>query len=185
MSEFNIVPPYRGAINPWDAYSILESLNALGASPAYLAASAAWPSGSLAIFVPFYLNSYMSVGGVYWVNGAAVNGQIDCGVYDANGNRVFSIGSVLQSGTSAMQETVISPAVHLAPGLYYMALSAANAAATFRASSGAMATGTMGKVLGMAQAAASFPLPAAPTLISAGQDYIPLFGITSEPTQVQ
>jgi hypothetical protein len=187
MSELNVLPPYRGQINPWDNMSILEQINALGGTAMNSLVSATWPSGSLALFVPFHLQQHMYVAGVYWLNGATANGQVDFGIYDENGNRIYSTGPVLQSGTSALQLQMVAPAppVHLWAGIYYMGIVASSSTATFRAASNSLSTGTMATVLGMAQAAAAYPLPATPTLISVGQDYIPGIGITSEPQQMQ
>lgn len=141
--------------------------------------SNAWPSGSLAIFVPFYLTTPMKVATIWWLNGATVSGNVDAGIYDASGNRIYSVGSIAQSGTQNFQVNTVPVSLILGPGVYYLALVCDNTTATIRSEFNTFVTGSYAKMLGMAQATVAFPLPKSPTLISIGQDYTPSVGISA------
>lgn len=53
-------------------------------------------------------------------NGATAAGNIDVGIYTADGRRIVSSGSVAQSGTNTLQEFTVT-ATTLLPGEYWMA----------------------------------------------------------------
>ncbi len=184
MAQFDKLPYYQGVIHPWDTMSILEQINALGGAALNSLTSNAWPSGSLAVLFPFYLGQFMSVDCVYWINGATVAGQVDLGIYTEQGTKVYSTGPLLQSGVTSLQMTPVHPEVELGPGVYYLALVASSGTATFRSANNSLSTGSMAKVLGMAQAPAAYPLPQVitGTWRTLGQDQIPGFGMSSEST---
>lgn len=180
MSDFKTIQPYQGVIYPWSVQSIGPEYIALGGSSITALTSNTWPSGGVALFVPFYLESPMLVVGVYWLNGTAVSGNVDAGVYTADGARVFNVGAQQQSGTSAIQKTILKTAKWLSPGLYYLALVADNTTATLQGQVNRLATGTLAQVLGMAQASSAFPLPQSPVLGMIRQENIPVVGITTD-----
>lgn len=180
MSDFENLPPFKGTITPYSQQSVVPSYIALGGTSFTALTSNTWPSGSLAILIPFYLDSPMVVVSMFWINGAAVSGNVEAGVYNSDGRKLFSTGAQGQSGTSAIQKTVLKTAQQLPPGLYYLALVADNTTATLQGQVNRLATGTLVQVLGMAQATTSFPLPAAPTLKMIGQENIPVVGISSD-----
>lgn len=182
MSQFNVIPPYRGALNPWTPQSIFFHIEFYGENSLLNATTHSWPSGGVAIFVPFFLQQHMYVNGLYWMNGTTVAGNMDMGIFDQDGNRIFSLGPVLQSGTSARQMNIVSPPIHLWAGLYYMGMVAETGSAAVMSDLNALSTGTMIQFFGMAQAPTSYPLPLAPGLATMQQDFIPVFGITSEGT---
>src|SRR5688500_5012668 len=63
------------------------------------AASAAWPSANLALYVPILIPERITVDRFFSHNGAAVGDNLDLGLYTEDGTRVVSTGSTAQSGT--------------------------------------------------------------------------------------
>src|SRR5579872_5172234 len=88
-------------------------------------ASATWPTANLAIFVPFYVAKTIVVKNMFSVNGSAVSGNIDVGIYDIGGNKIISKGSTAQANTSGIQPFSIT-ATELGAGIYYMAIAMDN-----------------------------------------------------------
>lgn len=138
-------------------------------------ASATWPTANLAVFVPFYARVGITPQSAYWMNGSAVSGNVDCGIYDLAGNRLASTGSTAQSGTSTPQSAALTSFPYLAPGQYFMALALDNTTGTIdRYSLAAFPTQQM---FGMQQATSAFALPSTVTLGNPANAYIPVFGI--------
>lgn len=139
-------------------------------------ASATWPSANLAIFVPFALAASYLVKSLWWANGTAVAGNVDCGIYSLGGALLVNAGSTVQAGTSAIQSVTLGTPILLTPGPYYMALACSSSSATIKRGAGNL---NAQKILGMAQwATGGLPLGAA-TLASVTNAYVPLFGFTS------
>lgn len=181
MPTFFTSPRIQGAVHPWSPYSIMEQVTSMGESPYDSVSSNAWPSGTVAIFVPFGIPLPMYVQTFYWFNGAAIAGNVDMGVYTIDGKKVRSLGAgVIQSGTNVVQSNILSPALHLGAGQYYMGIVFQNVTGTNLSSKGLAPTGTMVQVYGMAKMDGAYPLPDVPTLGNMGfVDYIPGFGIAS------
>lgn len=140
------------------------------------ASSAAWPSSNLGIYIPLALRTPYLVKQVFWVNGTSVTGNVDCGIYSVGGTLLTSIGPTAQSGTSTIQAVVLSTAILLTPGSYYMALSSSSSSATFNRLS---CTAVGGQAMGSAQQASVGTLPATASFASFAQTVIPLIGIAS------
>lgn len=100
------------------------------------------------------------------------SGNIDVGVYDSSGNRLASSGSTASPGTDR-QTINFSSSVALAPGTYWLALSADNTTATFARSAGVTADG----VVGYCVVTSAFPLPSSVTLNTGSGNGIALAGI--------
>lgn len=176
MSDF----PYARPLFP--VISVLSELSCIGYETEFEASggspvSTTWPSANLGIFVPIVLPAPYLVKKVWWANGAAVAGNVDCGIYSNGGALLASAGSTAQSGTSTVQSVTLGTAILLTPGQYYLALSASSATAAFLAST----TGAAYKQQrgGMAQQAAALALPASFTLATLTNDFIPVYGISS------
>jgi hypothetical protein len=112
-----------------------------------------------AIFIPFHLPFPYPVKRLFWVNGTAVSGNVDIGLYSGEGKRLYSAGSTAQAGTSATQFVTPSPAFILPSDVYYMGFVADNTTGQcFRRSNlTGLSAGLSG---GMLQQASAFPLPA-------------------------
>lgn len=139
------------------------------------ALSAAWPAANTALYIPFYLPGPILVVKLFSLNGAAVSGNIDMGIYDEKGTRMVSAGSTVQTGTSTIQEFDVTDTI-IGPGLFYLAVALDNATGTlFRASLGS----TYLKAMGMQQQATAFPLPATATFASVSNANIPCVALTT------
>lgn len=127
-----------------------------------------------ALFIPFVLGKPFVVTQGFWVNGSAVAGTVDCGVYSNSGVRLGSTGATAQAGVSAIQGATL--ALTLGPGSYYMAIVLSSGSATlFRGA----ASADFLQSLGMAQQASASPLPATFTLANVSSAFLPMFGLTS------
>ena len=161
-------------ISPWSACSVGAELSALGGAAltdnVYVAANRA-------IYVPFYLPESFTVQKVWWINGAAVSGNVDVAVYTAAGARQISAGSTAMAGASAIQAVDVADTA-LAAGDYYLAFACDNTTASFQ-SSPAAAVSTYNAALGWAQQAAAFALPATATFALSANTYLPFFGIAN------
>lgn len=140
-------------------------------SPTY-SANIAWPSASLAFFMPCLLQTARTVYGFGWLNGSTVSGNVDCGIYSAEGAQRAALGGVAQSGTSVVQTATLGSSVALDPGRYYMAMVADNVTGTFSRIS-TVGAPTL-RVTGVAQEASAYPLPSTATFAAMAQAFIPL-----------
>jgi len=109
------------------------------------------------------------------------SGNVDCGIYTADGTRLVSAGSTAQSGTQTLQVVALGTPLLLEPNTYYIA----------RAQSSTVGTADGLPMLlygppmaGAAQMASAFPLPATFTFASESSWTtslgLPLFGISNK-----
>lgn len=158
-------------------HSILSS-EALGIPNATIA-SAVWPSGSLAIYIPFAVVVPITITQLFWHNGATASGNVDMGIYDAAGTKLTSTGSTAQGTVSVLQLVNITDIV-IGPGCFYFALAMDNTTGTmFRTTLGALLELQRG--LGMAQQASAFALPATATFAALANNYAPACGLIIGP----
>lgn len=174
MIQFpNLPRPTSINIHPFSP----EAIRGFGAATAGTGASyasAVWPSGSLAIFYPFFCTDPVTIKTMYLANGAAVSGNVDLGIYTAAGTRLVSSGSTAQAGTNAPQLVDITDTVLPVFTELFMALAIDNTTGTtLRIAPGTVGSG---RSIGLYQMAAAFPLPATATFAAYGQTYIPVFG---------
>jgi hypothetical protein len=147
-----------------------RALAALG-----LPASTVWPNASRAYAYPLNLDRIYRVRRVFWYNGATVNGNVDLGIYDMESlKRLYSTGSVAQSGASAPQYTSVD--LVLQPGSYYLALVSSSATATFMASISTGAVGLRG--MGAVIQGTALPLPDPLVPVTTIGAFWWLFGLT-------
>lgn len=138
--------------------------------------STAWPTISLAMYVPFLMRVGATFLRAFSLNGTP-SGNIDIGVYNENGTRLWSAGTTAMAGTGAPQTFTISPALYLPRGRYFLGLAIDNTTATIGRWTGTAGVGGMQKFLGVAQQASAFPLPATATFAAAVNNYIPMVGL--------
>jgi hypothetical protein len=152
------------AISPGGAYS----------SPA--TTSTLFPTANKAFYFPVRLAKPFRPALIFWGNGATASGNVDAGIYDLAGTRLFSTGSTAQSGTTTLQSVSVSGLL-LAAGRYYVALAADNTTATFLR--GAQSV-TLQRGYGALQQASAFPLPATATFAALASTRlgIPLLGLS-------
>lgn len=134
--------------------------------------SATFPASNDALFVPFCLQQHVLIKRLYSVNGTAVSGNIDVGIYSKDGAKIVSSGSTAQSGTSALQFFDVTDFV-LAPGCYYFAVALDNTTGTLLRANPSLARV---QAIGMAKQASGFALPASATLATVTAAYLPLIG---------
>jgi hypothetical protein len=156
-----------------------ELVQAMNYQAAAVGASALYPTAALAIFVPVRLTQRRTYVRAWWLNGAAVAGNADLGVYTISGTtatKVQSIGATAQAGVSAMQTVTISWT--LDPGLYYLAFS--HSEATTGQYWRAVPNATIARVSGLYTAATQNPLGASITVAADATAYVPFFGLAEQ-----
>ena len=155
-------------ITPWHPESI-------GAREGMNPTSAVWPSANRAIFIPFRLWHPITARLLFVHNGAAVNGNLDVGLYDPDGNRLVSSGSTAQAGINVIQTLNIAD-TQLGPGWFYMAMAMDNIVGAVLRRAPSI---SIGKLLGLAMQDAAFPLPnpAAIIALNTAAAYYPFIGL--------
>jgi hypothetical protein len=137
-------------------------------------ASGTWPAANRIIYVPAHFEQPLVVTTIWWLNGSAVAGTIDGGIYTESGTKLGAAGSMTQTGTLVFQTVSVSFTVPR--GVHYLALVASSASATMiRVASGVAADWL---VWGALQEAGTVPLPATATFAANTTQYLPCFGIT-------
>ncbi len=168
---------------PWGPGHALTSVghgNAYG-SIKLGATSGAWPLANMAIYIPVRVDTPVVVTKLFVVNGSAVTGNVDIGLYTLDYARLLSTGSTAQSGTNAVQSIDVTD-TPLDAGLYYLALAlSSGGATTFRQ---APATVLACRVAGQFEELSALPLPATMTPAASANAYVPLFGALLSPTTV-
>lgn len=131
------------------------------------------PTANLAYLFPFSVSEpYPCING-FVVNGTAVAGNVDVGIYDPSGNLLASSGAIAHSGTSTIQ---LLPLVYtIPPGLYYCAMSASSASANLLRWP---AAAVWLRIAGHFQASSAHPLPSTLTPAASSTADIPIFGLT-------
>lgn len=156
--------PHSGIAIPSFGPSSLGAFGRLGTF-----ASGTFPAANAAIYMPFRTSATVVIATIEVLNGAAVSGNVDVGIYDEAQRRLVSSGSTAQAGTNVIQVFNITD-TPLAPGLFYMALACDNTTATFiRTAAPVYET----RPLGMAQQASAFALPATATMALMTVTFLP------------
>jgi hypothetical protein len=162
------VPPSIETTSPLAAFDLLQAYGAVSGGTA-------WPTANLAIFIPVEIPYPYPLRYMAWLNGATVSGNADIGLYDSEGNRLVSSGSVAQASANAIQVQTLTTTL-LKVGLYYMALAVDNTTATFsRWIPGVEHL----RVSGVRQASSAFVLPATPTFAVPANAYLPRIAMGS------
>lgn len=140
-------------------------------------AGAIWPANNQAIYVPFVLDQPKTAKQMFWHNTAA-SGTMDVGIYDANANRLVSLGATTNAIT--LQVGNITDTL-LVPGLYYAGILCStivtqNTWSSVVPISCLRACGCQQQAVG----AATLPNPATFAVITAA--YLPMVGISFQAT---
>jgi hypothetical protein len=135
-----------------------------------MSTTATWPTANLAIYVPFRIIYPYSPVNIIHHNGSTTAGNRDLGVYDIEGNRLVSTGSITTTSSNSIQNSTIS--VTLLPGLYYYAMSCASA--TNVTYGWTTANAAQAAAYGCYQQASALPLPATATFAAMASSFIPL-----------
>jgi hypothetical protein len=145
-------------LSPAAPQSLGYALNAMGLG----AASVTWPTANKALTVPFSVFSPITIVKMFVINGAAVSGNIDVGIYSKASQKLVSSGSTAQAGTSAIQEFNITDTL-LMPGMYFFAVALDNTTGTLEMWN---PNAAIGKSLGVFEQSSAFPLPSTLTLVT-------------------
>lgn len=137
-------------------------------------ASTAWGTANLAIYVPIWIPFRYPVRNLFVYNFATLGGNHDVGIYNKDGVKYLSSGSVAQAGASALQFMAVN--IILEPGQYFLAMSSNSTTATYAAAVNGTAPHL--RYLGLLQQATAFPLPANATFALISTLRVPLIGLT-------
>ena len=169
--------PILPVISCWSNYAIGPS--AKGATVTNLtpvgAAGTTWPSADRALYIPFVLPGNFLVRALWWANGNAVAGNVDCGIYSESGALLTNTGSTAQAGVTAIQSVTLGTPLLLTAGRYNMALVLSSASGRIYRNN---VTGVT-TLAGVTQMASAMPLPATFVPATAAAAFIPVFGIAS------
>lgn len=168
--------PLRGPA----ALFVVDSLGTFGAVPAINGsmASGIFPAANRVIYIPFRLPQPLVVQQLYCINGSAVSGNVDVGVYTLDGTKILSSGSTAQAGTNQKQLFNVTDTL-LGIGAYYMGLTLDNITGTFfRFAPTVQAVLTMFGLL--AENPAGFGLPANASFASLADAYYPQCGLLAQ-----
>lgn len=150
---------------------------ALGSAGSMTLSSGTWPEANKAFFVPFHVLSRIRVRALGYAAGSVVSGNVDGGIYTADGVRICSSGSVSQTGFTTSNLNWLSTSLdnELGPGLFYLALVMDSTTAT----SIRWGPSNVGlpRAMGCAEMASAFPLPATATLAALTFSCAPLIVI--------
>jgi hypothetical protein len=160
-------------VTPWSLESIGVALGAIGSSSRIgTAVSAAYPAANTAYFYPFSMAAPALITKLVAYNGATASGNLDLGIYAEDGTRLVSAGSTAQAGTNTLQVVDITPDVLIGPGVFYFAIVLDNTTGTIFRCAVAGGPAQYVAMLGGAQMASAFPLPATATLASLATDTV-------------
>lgn len=152
-----------------------EMLN-MGTSLTYEVQTGAWPVANLAIFIPLPIAAPFVATQMWVCNGGTVSGNIDVGIYTAEGALVVSKGSTAHAGTTQDQTFDITDTL-LNPGLYYLAVALDNNVGIIWHT---VHPANNARMMGVLQMGSAFALPATATFAAMAQVYIPEIFVTGQ-----
>ncbi len=155
---------------------ILPMMSLLGAvgNVGLTYASAVYPTANKIYYIPFRIGATVLVKRLYCVNGAAVSGNIDLGVYDQNGKRLIVAGSTAQASTNVPQ-AIDTTDTELLPGCYYFGIQCSNTTSAFFRNNSAVSL-LQGRGLYM-ETAGGIGLPSTATGVRITNAYFPACGL--------
>jgi hypothetical protein len=162
-------------ITPWSYQSIGTELILAGQGSQ---GAAAWPSGGLVIFVPFWVPESMTVTQMFWSKGA-IAGNGDMGIYNESQVLLVSAGTTAVAASANISQVINITDTTLARGRYYMAI-CMDTVTTLTMLRAAPEVGICQGLGLLQQAGVTLPLStgASPaTFAKAANAYIPHFGL--------
>lgn len=163
--------PHRVTVQSISQESVVDAIN-----QGLTLASSVWGAANRAMFIPFVIQAPFLVDRLFLINGSAVSGNLDLGIYDINGIRMVSSGSTAQASVSAIQFVNVADTT-LLPGVYYFAIVLDNITGTTLNAS-TVNTARL-RAMGVLSMASAFPLPATATFAIAADTFLPSMGMTS------
>lgn len=154
-----------------DTFSLYGTTASYGTAPT----SAAFPTANKIFYSPIRTPCPLVIAQLYAHNGAAVSGNIEVGLYSADGRRLVTSGSVAQAGTSIAQTFDIADTL-IGEDVFYLAVSLDNTTGTlFRT---AYAVGLCQAAGMLTETTVSFGLPAIATWSAIADAYAPRMGVS-------
>lgn len=142
----------------------------------------AWQTENTATFVPLYLPETTTAVKLFWLNGDAVSGNVDIGIYTEDGALLTSAGTTAQAGISVIQEVDIPDIELTGPRRYYFAfvMSVAAPSTSSKVSTARLGDPIAARMFGMAEQTSALPLPATATLTTYAQSQgdVPIVGFS-------
>lgn len=169
-------PPF---LHVFSQLSAMREAKVMGGA-SVTAASASYANANQGRYVPIHNPWWYPVRRVFWVNGSAVTGNRDFGIYtfDSSPRRIYSTGSTAAAGASAPQYVTPGTPFWLPPGDYFFAF---NCTATTNAVFGGGAQTRMAGWKEQAIGAVTLPDPLVPAVASTGGP-VPIMGVTWTPS---
>lgn len=161
-------------ISSYSYNSLGDILRCNGLNPAS-PASTAWGTANLAVYMPFFCPTLFKFSNFTWRNGATISGNLDVGVYSADGRKIISTGSIAQAAGANAIQTASVATTSLGVGLFYFAMTFSSATATVFSLSGLNA-GVV-TTMGIFNQGTALPLPATFTLADPTILLIPILRI--------
>lgn len=162
------------------AYGFQEEINfAVGAASGDIT----WPTANLAMFFPLYIYAPGYVQQLFWVNGSAVAGNVQLGVYDESGSMIAQTPVTAAAGTTQPQAvslpipTAGPPGVLLTTGRYYLGVMASTNTQKFVGWTTGAASTNINRMLGVSEQATANPLPTSITFASSARSFVPIAGL--------
>jgi hypothetical protein len=142
----------------------------------------AWRANKRVRYIPFSLYDWYYAAKLAVMNGSSISGNIDLGIMDGAGSRVYHSGSTGHSGASIPQ--VVSPAMWLPPGGYYFAITMDNTTATIKGYSAANGTTPTKEAGLLEETTGSFGIPTSMTPGAVANAEIPWMSIYDDASLV-
>lgn len=135
-----------------------------------------WPTANKAIYVPFRLSAPFTFNSISTPLGTS-SGNLDLGVYAADGTRITSKGS---TAAVANVNTLSVSSTTIGPGLFYLAMAADNTTlAVYGYKLTATAATGLIRAVGVCEQTTAFALPSTATFAAFTGTLIPIIGITN------
>lgn len=161
------------AITTWDLNHALGLVVDTNTGPTL---ATGWPTANLAIYVPFTVDEAITLLRLFWLNGTAVSGNVDIGVYDDTLTRLVSAGSTAQASTSVLQFANVADTA-LTAGRYYLGLALDNTTGRIGRLTSGLITAEVLRAVGQFQQGTAFVLPATATPAANAQTFVPAMGL--------
>jgi hypothetical protein len=143
----------------------------------------AWRAAKRVRYIPFSLHEWYYAAKLAVYNGATLSGNIDLGIMDGLGNRLYHVGTgTTQAGASIPQ--VVSPALWLPPGGYYFAVSLDNTTGTLKGYSGGNGLSPTKEAGLLEETPGAFGIPSTMTPSIVANAEIPWMSIYDNPSLV-
>lgn len=134
--------------------------------------SLAWPNANRAIFVPVRVAEPVTIYRFIVGCGTTAGNNIDVGIYDQWGNRIYSSGAIARVASAEIVDTPATP-IHIGRGRYYLAL-AHNGTNNIICHSATSAPQV--QLTGVLQMESAYTLPATATFSAPTSGNVPLIG---------